>query len=223
MLTGYNCPPALLFDVKQPGCSNWIDETLAYLENNNSIENVLLGFRDSAYLFGDQLGSYPEIPNQNPNHQFTDSYQSSKAEDLREIYWQSYSELIARLLKSGKTVYLLYPIPELPVHISKAVVPFSVFGNKTMLDLEKSTTSDYYLRRNSFILSKLDTLQYGKKLHAIKPFEILCDFNYCPAASNGKALYFDDDHLSTTGAAKLIANSTIFDYKKTNNSINTDG
>ncbi len=69
-----------------------------------------------------------------------------------------------------------------------------------MLDLEKSTTSDYYFARNDFIIRKLDALQYGNNLHAIKPFEILCDSKCCPVASNGKALYFDDNHLSITGS-----------------------
>lgn len=208
------CPPALLFDVNMPGCSNWIKESLVYLENTDTIEHVLLGFRYSAFLYGDQLKSYPEVPNQDPVNQFTKLYQRSTTEDRREIYWQSLNEIITRLLKSGKTIYLLYPIPELPVHISKAVTPFSVFSKKSMLDLEKATTSEYYFSRNEFIIRKLDALHYGNNLHAIKPFDILCDSKYCPAASNGKALYFDDDHLSTVGAEKLIGNSIIMDYKK---------
>ncbi len=209
-----SCPPALLFDVKLPGCSNWVKEALTFLENTDSIENVLLGFRYSSFLYGDQLDSYPELPNIDPVNQFTELSRRSITEDPREVYWHSFNEIITRLLKSGKTIYLLYPIPELPVHISKAVTPFSVFDHKTMLDLEKSTTSDYYFARNHFIISKLDALQHGNNIHAIKPFEILCDSKYCPAVSNGKALYFDDDHLSITGAAKLIANSIIVDYKK---------
>ena len=87
-------------------------------------------------------------------------------------------------------------------------------NKKTMLDLKKSTTSDYYFSRNSFIISKLDSLQYGDNLHAIKPFEILCDSKYCPASNNGKALYFDDDHLSIAGAEQLIAMSISLNYKK---------
>lgn len=208
------CTPALLFNSKQPGCSNWIKEALEYLENTDSIENVLLGFRYSEFLYGDQRDSYPELPNRVPDINFTDSYRSSITEDPREIYWLSFNEIITRLIKSGKTVYLLYPIPELPVHISKAVSTFTVFHHKALIDLEKTTTSDYYFARNDFIVNKLDALAYGKNIHAIKPFEILCDSKYCPAVSNGKALYFDADHLSITGAAKLIENSIIVDYKK---------
>jgi len=207
------CPPALLFDVKNPGCSNWVKESLKYLENDESIENVLLGFRYSAFLYGDHKSTYPNLPNQDPVNKFTELYQNSIAKDsnYREIYWLSLNDIITRLLNSGKTVYLLYPIPELPVHIRKAITPLTAFGDKPMFDLEKSTTSDYYFNRNDFIISKLDTLKYGHNLVAIKPFEILCGSQYCPAVADGKALYFDDDHLSVAGASKLIAESI---YKK---------
>ena len=203
------CPPAILVNMKEPGCSDWINESLAYLERSDSIKNVLVGFRYSAYLFGDQLDAYPALPNDDPIRLVSEDSRYLMTGDPRETFWQGFSAIIARLLASGKTVYVLYPIPELPVHISKAVSPFSVFSEDTMLDLDKSTTADYYFRRNRFIIDRLDSLPYGDGLYAIRPFDILCDSDYCPAVANGKALYFDDDHLSTAGAARLIANSVI--------------
>ncbi len=200
------CPPALLFEVKQPGCSKWINEAVAYLESNDSIKNVLLGFRYSAFLHGDQLDSYPNIPNRDPIAEFSDPLPN---EDAKEIYWKSFSEIIRRLLASGKKIYLLYPIPELPTHITKAVTPFSMLGDQTMLDLTETTSSKYYFSRHSFILKKLDTLPYNNNLYAIKPFEILCDTKYCPAVINKTALYFDDDHLSVEGSKLLLADSVI--------------
>jgi len=201
------CPPALLFDVKQPGCSKWVNEAVAYLEGNNSIKNILLGFRYSAFLHGDQLDSYPGIPNRDPIGYFSEQHLD---EDAREIYWKSFNEIVHRLLASGKKIYLLYPIPELPVHITKAVTPFSIFGSQTMLNLKNSTSSKYYFARNNFILNKLDMLPYdNNNLHAIKPFEILCNKEYCPAVINETALYFDDDHLSVNGSKILLSGSVI--------------
>jgi len=208
------CPPALLFDVKLAGCSSWVREALEHIENNNTIKNVLLGFRYSAFLFGDQLDLYPELPNQDPTDQFTNSSRNSMIGNAREVYWNSLNEIITRLLQADKTIHLIYPIPELPAYISKGVIPFSIFGTKTMLDLEKTTSSDYYFSRNDFIINKLDSLPYGHNLHAIKPFEILCNSKHCPAVSDGKSLYFDDDHLSITGATKLIEMSIGTNYQK---------
>lgn len=200
------CAPALTFGVKQPGCHQWINEAVTYLENNDSIRNVLLGFRYSAFLYGDQLDSYPDVPDLDPVESFSDLRPNA---NTREIYWQSYNEIIRRLLASGKKIYLLYPIPELPVHIAKATTPFSMLGTKTSLNLKEATSSKYYYSRNSFILNKLDILPYDDNLLAIKPFEILCNQEYCPAAKNEIALYFDDDHLSVEGSKILLAGSVI--------------
>lgn len=178
------CAPALLFDVKQRGCSEWINEALIYLEGDDSINNVLLGFRYSTFLYGDQLELYPGIPKIKPIVEFpiySGNYLTG--DDAREVYWKSFAEIVNRLLISGKNVYLIYPIPELPMHITNATSPFSVFEDKAVLNLTQSTSSEYYLSRNNFILNKLASLPYGDKLQAIKPFEILCGSEYCPAVS----------------------------------------
>ena len=206
------CPPALLFDIYNPGCSNWTKEALNYLEMQQNIKNVLLGYRYSEFLFGDIIKSYPELPHKNPANLFTVSYRNLSSEDLQELYFKSFSEVVSRLLNAGKNVYVMYPIPELPVHISKAVHPFSVFGNKPMLDLSKISTVEFYYKRNRFIINKLDSLPYGEALHAIKPLEILCDKEYCHAIMGDKALYSDDNHLSISGAT-LIAENIISKYK----------
>jgi len=198
------CPPSLLFKVDLPGCTKWINESLTYLENKKNITNVLLGFRYSAYLFGDQLDSYPNIPNKNPKNKDTGLVANSTAKMAREIYWKSFQKIVSRLLNAGKTIYILYPIPELPMDIHKAVSPFSILSNSPTINLEKTTPSNYYFNRNKFIINKLDSLVYGAKLHAIKPFDIICDENYCPAIKDNKALYFDDNHLSLNGAELLV-------------------
>jgi hypothetical protein len=70
-------------------------------------------------------------------------------------------------------------------------------------------SSEYYLARNHDAIRRLDSLAYGPRLHAIKPFDILCDSEYCPAVKNGEALYFDDNHLSVSGAAQVISGSAL--------------
>lgn len=198
------CPPALLFEVKKTGCMNWLNESLKYLEQNKDVNNILLGFRHSYYLFGSQLDAYPKTPNIDFREKMVNLSAQSNPKHAREIYWRSYQAIISRLLKAGKDIYMLYPIPELPLDIHKAVKPFSVLGSQTQLDLKQSTSLAYYHKRHQFIINKLDSLPYGDNLHAIKPLEILCDKKYCPAVRDGKALYYDDNHLSVVGA-ELVA------------------
>lgn len=198
------CPPALLFDVRLPGCTEWTGEALRYLENETTIENVLLAYRYSVFLFGRQFDAYPEVPNVDPRYQFLGTYGSQPPEVAREVYWESFATIVSRLSKAGKKVYVLYPIPDLPVRIGEAVAQFSILSSDTMMDLRRSTSAEYYFERNEFILGKLDQLPFGEGLHAVKPFEILCDGIFCPAIRDDKALYFDDNHLSVFGSEVLV-------------------
>ncbi len=198
------CAPSFLFEVKLPGCTEWIKESLSYLENTKTIANILIGFRYSSFLYGGDHDFYPSLPDLNPAFQFANLSRPLNAREARELYWTSLEAVISKLIAAGKNVYILYPIPELPVNIHKAVTSFSVLGNTTMLDLERSVSAQYYYRRNEFIIRKLDSLPYSEHLHAIKPVEIICDENFCPAVKGGNALYFDDDHLSVAGSTLLI-------------------
>lgn len=197
------CPPALLFDVNVKGCHQWIKDVLSYLENDKAIENVLLGFRYGLFLYGDQLNTYPETPNENPADKIATD-KSLSAEQAREFYWQSLSALVDQLLAAGKRVYVLYPVPELPLHVEKAVFPVVAYGSETPLPLGRAVSAEYYKARNEFILGKLDSLPYSDRLIAVKPFDIFCRDGYCPVVRDGKALYFDDDHLSIAGASMVV-------------------
>ena len=204
------CPPALYFATERLGCSNWIEESLEYLEAEQSIKNVLVGFRYSSVLFGGQTNDYPNLPNKIPSMESTDlSKKDGNVTNPREVYWASLSAIIEQLLSSGKQVYLLYPIPELPAHISKLATPFSIFNNEPLVNLQETTSQQYYLERNAYILEKLDSLPQHANLIAIKPFDALCRSNHCPAAIDGQALYFDDNHLSLIGATRLLEMSSI--------------
>ena len=208
-LTFSGCPPLLSLQAKEPGCTQWLNDAVSYLEGQNEIENVLVGFRYSAFLFGDQVDSYPETPDIDPSLRI--KAPRSALPNPREQYWEDFRMVISRLLAAGKNVSVVYPIPELPLDIHRAIIPFSIFGEETAFDLEKITTAEYYLERHRFILTKLDSLPYGDNLHAVKPKEILCKDESCPAIIAGKALYFDSNHLSTFGAELLVEDICLTD------------
>jgi peptidoglycan/LPS O-acetylase OafA/YrhL len=203
------CPPAILFDVPRPGCSKWTNEALSYLEDLESIDHVLIGYRYSMFLQGNEAKSILGGVLNASGEQTFDYYGNPVPEESKERYWQSFYQIISRLIESGKTVYVLYPIPELPAHISKVVSPFSIFNKQPMLDLSKSIHAESYFHKNSFILDKLDSLQYSDNLHAVKPFDLLCDSKFCPAVNGENALYYDSNHLSVFGAKQLISRSGI--------------
>ncbi len=195
------CPPALLFDTNIPGCAAWLRESVEYLKSQSSINNVLLGFRYSSFLNGMKQKYYIEPINHRG--------ESLPLAETRALYWRSLTSLISELQQSGKTVHLLYPIPELPAHIRNILTPLSIFGGDLRYDINNISTRDNYLKEHQYILSKLDTLQYSEKLIAIKPFDLLCPNDSCPAVVGNSALYFDSGHLSIFGATQLVNNSSI--------------
>ncbi|SNR88656.1 Peptidoglycan/LPS O-acetylase OafA/YrhL, contains acyltransferase and SGNH-hydrolase domains [Methylobacillus rhizosphaerae] len=197
------CPPALLFEAREPGCSAWMREAVAHLEQRQDIKHVLIGFSYTRALFGN-LEHYPSLPDKSPVNKFTTKYAGIPQEALREKYWQSLESTITRLLAAGKDVYVVYPIPELPMDITKAVTPPSILHTASPQNLGHMTSRAFYLTRHAFILEKLDSLPYGKHLHAIKPADHLCADN-CPAVMDGEALYYDDNHLSLAGARKIMS------------------
>jgi len=204
-LTFSGCAPALNFEVIKTGCDSWIRESLDYLITRKDITNVMVSFRASAFLFGEHDDIYPNIPNLIANHRFTEAYNELSSTDAENLYWSGYKMLIDTLLAHNKHVVIVYPIPEIPDDINTVLTPFSLFGGGYSYDIENTTSLDYYLNRNKFILERLNGLAYGQNLTAIKPADILCQPSGCAAVLSDKSMYFDNNHLSIEGAKKVIS------------------
>lgn len=209
-----SCAPGLLFEATNPGCSAWIKDSVEYLIEDKEIKNVLIAFRYSAFLYGDHSNYYPELPNENPVARMAKQHSSLSADEARELYWESFSAIIEQLITANKRVVILFPIPEIPDEMVNMLSPFSLFSDELPYDLIKTTPVDYYFKRNQFILDKLNTLKFDEKLSALRPYDILCSDDYCPAVADGKSLYFDDSHISLAGAEILINNGLIFSVEK---------
>lgn len=196
-LTSSGCQPALLFESNTPGCSKWIRESMEYLQKNSNITNVILIFRHSFYLFGDQLQVYPGIPNKSPVF-----INGLSADSARQTYWNSFLRMIELLRKSGKKVYLIDPIPEIGNFLSKNIFNNNIFQS-TAIDTLGSTLN-YYQQRHQYVLNKLDQIDYNDgNLIRIRPVEILRVGDRLKVISEKKSLYFDDNHLSLYGADQL--------------------
>ncbi|MGJ8662026.1 MAG: acyltransferase family protein [Marinicella sp.] len=199
-----NCPPAFQLELVSPvGCSQWTTDAIDLIIQDPVIEHVVIAYRYSKYLFGRNKPTYPELPAGSPKKLF-DSSLNINPERAREQIWMGLKSMIETLNQAGKIVYVVYPIPELPVDINEAIFPDSVFSDSTAFDLNKTVTKEYYFKRNEFIINKLNTLAYDHNLIAIKPFSIFCSDGFCPAILDENALYFDSNHLSLKGAEILI-------------------
>ncbi|OYU11103.1 MAG: acyltransferase [Comamonadaceae bacterium PBBC1] len=117
-------------------------------------------------------------------------------------------ESINSILKSGKIVVLIYPVPEMGWDVSRVLSKHWLFSN-TPSSTMGSVSYDLYLERNKVAIDVLDSIEGGKNIIRVRPDKILCDTfvkERCAAHINGEALYYDSNHLSNLGAKIIIDN-----------------
>jgi peptidoglycan/LPS O-acetylase OafA/YrhL len=183
------CTPSYLEDDEFSECSKWYNETVNYILNDHKIRNVLLNHRFTERVLGGDTESYPKISSTN----ITD-------EILRIT--ERIDNLIIELASNKDNVYVFYPIPELQRNINK-MINFSYLENSDLTDIY-GTDLSWYSERNKYFIHHFDNAKYPKNVHLLRSQDVFCDENKCFAVRDGVPLYFDDNHPSILGAAKLV-------------------
>ncbi|WP_162932448.1 acyltransferase family protein [Solimonas sp. K1W22B-7] len=186
------CPPAFTY---QAECTEWLHKAVERIETDKSVQNVLVAYRYTSALFGEQTQSYPRIPTH-----ILFRLPGMTPEQSMDAYWASFQAVLERLQGAGKRVFVILPIPELDRSIEEKVWA----GNHGAADYTVGTSMDYYRARNAFILGKFRQLPWSDRLVPVDPTTQLCDATRCYAVIDGQAMYFDDHHLSLAGAARVM-------------------
>ncbi len=121
----------------------------------------------------------------------------------RQMLADKYKETIWHYLDSGKKVLLIYPIPEVGWDVPKSLT--KVLMSESQMDL--STSYDNFKKRTHDTYTALDRIGEHPNLIRIRPDRILCDSytkGRCISQLNGIPLYYDNNHLSTTGARLIV-------------------
>lgn len=195
-LTFSGCQPALTFESANPGCSAWMGRSVAFLERDDRITDVILVFRHSFYLSGDQTRTWPRVPNDKPN--FLTDLPPAEA---RVRYVASLTGIVRRLTASGKRVHVMLPIPDLPTHVER----YTFTGDADDPARETGTPLDFYRARNAFILPVLQRLDAMPNVALLDPSRAVCDGRNCASLIDGRSMYFDDNHFSVEGARRFLA------------------
>lgn len=193
-LTFNGCQAALTFKSDTIGCSEWTGEAVRWLERQLAITNVLIVYRHTGHLFGDQRHTYPNVPDVHPTGFLLD--ESSDA--AREAYWSSFLSIVQRMRASGKRVYIVRPIPELPIDVERFIYGTHMIGTST------GTTMAYYRARNAWVNDRLDRLVGMAGVTLIDPTFAMCDTQQCRSLEGQRALYSDDNHPTLLGAQKIL-------------------
>jgi hypothetical protein len=122
----------------------------------------------------------------------------------RETLFRGFAETVQVLRKAGHSVILLGPVPEHPggVTVPSALARWVLYGGapadyRFALDRRAALDSEAFLRRIAN--------ETGSVYIPLVPY--LCpDEGECRGYRNGTVMYFDDNHLSVSGARQVVSN-----------------
>ncbi|USG61311.1 acyltransferase [Sneathiella marina] len=121
--------------------------------------------------------------------------------DTKGAFLKKYVEKIAEVSKS---LFLVYSIPETGINVEK-LNRFHYGSNNTVLD-EISIPYGDYTKRNKFVAEVFERIE-NSNIVRIYPANLLCNTyidGRCAVQIDGVPIYYDDDHLSKTGADILV-------------------
>jgi len=203
------CPPVAGTGIVLPAfrvCFTHNERILDYLLSEPHLHTIIMASRWSLYLEGPNRDFGPAERNEMTNVWITDETGSvMNLREREELFSIQMRITVKGLTDAGKTIVLVYPIPEtgyvIPGTLSKMV---TVGRNPS----EFIRPENYYFRRHKFVFSVFDKLGPADKIIRIRPDQRLCDGVNCIVYANGQPLYRDGDHLSLAGADYL---SDMFD------------
>ena len=174
-------------------CSQWSNRSMAHILADDSIDTIVVSYRIAAYLKGKHEGIYPAQP---------DLVEEAK----RAQVWDSYVATLQAFVDQGKTVHLVLQAPEVPAHIKQMVRRAGAqSATQDKLGLAGVPRS-WWDARMAYVTARLEDIPAAVHIH--NPADMFCDAVTCYLAQGTKALYFDDDHVSLTGAG-IIADQII--------------
>lgn len=214
-ITYNGCPPVedvYRFDLRKVHkCYELNKKSFDYALRNDDVEYVVLLGRWSIYIegtyFDNREGGF-ESSNRISLDVVENGVKENNNNPLRmEKLTRQYKRSVQRLLEGGKKVILVYPVPEVGFDVPRQLARLKMFGEKD----EITTSYDVFMDRNRQVLEAFDSIPDNENLMRVRPDHIFCNAvkgGRCVTAKGSDIFYYDDDHLSNTGA-RLVAEDVI--------------
>ena len=180
-------------------CDEFVEDVYAKLALGD-IKTVIILDRRNAYLLGEgatfddgrkepaDLRIYPVAlsPNAGANQ--------IQAENER-----LHIETLLRLRKMGLKVIIIYPVPEIGIHVPDALARHVPSGN-----LPLTLDRNLHDARQAPLAPLKEVAENDIGILEINPVNIFCNKNACQTHSDEEVYYTDRDHLSRAGTELLL-------------------
>jgi peptidoglycan/LPS O-acetylase OafA/YrhL len=110
---------------------------------------------------------------------------------------------LERLQRPGRTIVLVFPVPESGIHVPYFMARRSLTG-QGISDLVLAQPAKDYADRHDLAISMLDEICRQYSLLAVYPDKLLIHDGALQISRGKQALYYDDDHLSHLGSIPLV-------------------
>lgn len=195
------CPPVLddiALSAYQKHCAKFNRTVVARIQANEGISTVILHARWTYYIersfFDNGEGGIEVGPR--------DDWPEMREKEMA----RSFKAMVSALLKSGKRVVLVYPVPEPGWDVPRYLAQSHRLG---LRQPNLTTSYSQFQDRNRRAYGALDDIGRSDQLIRLYPAAQLCNvvkLNRCSLVVNGMPLYFDDDHLSREGGSLALPN-----------------
>ena len=199
------CPP--LFGINKnetyatpkedAACNEFNAQMPARLSALPNIERLLLVGRWSYYASGHGIGDDLE-------NSVTLSSTSNKEMPQNEVFITAASNTLNEMSSEFSKVFVLRQVPEIPTYDSRKFAIQLAHGQVTeqsTISMETATLRDA-IGGDVFVQAA-----QSENVTLLDPWPQICDKENCHAIHNMRGLYFDNNHLTNTGAREL---STLF-------------
>ncbi|WP_084506849.1 acyltransferase family protein [Geminicoccus roseus] len=192
VLTRSGCNP--LFGIRQsdPECRVHMDAVLDFLAKSKDVEDVVFVGRWTRIAEGTRFG----VRHMEDAFILDDQSRERSHAENRRVFARAVHR-IPRLLPS-KTIYVTAFIPEQSVNVPQAAFLAALAGETPEIGVDRRTfdVRQAYVRRVLSEASKEDGIR------VLDVGNYLCDREQCRATEEGRALYFDDNHVTRSAALK---------------------
>ncbi len=178
-------------------CAAFAARVLEIIAAHPEIETIIIAARWARHAEGTTFGE------EDAANLYLAEIGSNKADAAhnREVFEQAFSRTMAHLARLNRNILIVESVPEIgfdaPIVLAKA--------RWRNVEQDDSVTLAEFERRQAFVREV-----FNKHLHAeavrLDPSAFFCNEHACSALDQaGQLLYFDNNHLSSNGAKRLVA------------------